>query len=92
MASRRRGAGMAPAWAPAAAPPSCRRRLGWSAKGPREGTLEVTDTVSSGGARPPGRRAWVLEFCLVFCTVSGLAQSSLWSLNFALDSICLALP
>lgn len=46
---------MALAWAPAATPSSCRRRLEWRAKGPREGTLEVTDTVSSGGARPP---AW----------------------------------
>lgn len=35
----------------------------------------------------PGRRRWagraasVLEFCLIFCTVSGLGQSSLWSLT-----------
>lgn len=39
------------------------------------------------GGLPAGRRASVLEFCLVFCTVSGLAQSSLWSLDFALDSL-----
>lgn len=52
----------------------------------------MTDTVSSGGARPPGRRAWVLEFRLVFCTVSGLAQSFLWSLTFALGLIASPCP
>lgn len=43
-------------------------------------------------AGPPGRCASVLEFCLVFCTVSALTQSSLWLLNFALDSIVLPCP
>lgn len=31
---------------------------------PLEGTADVTDTVSSGGARPPGLRASVLELCM----------------------------
>lgn len=44
------------------------------------------------GGLPAGRRASVLEFCLVFCTVSGLAQSSLWSLDFALDSLSYLAP
>lgn len=47
--------------------------------------------MSWGGAAR-GRRASVLEFCLVFCTVSGLAQSSLWSRDFALDSLSYLAP
>lgn len=64
------------------APPSCRRRLGWwreRSLGPTGGTGDGTDTVSAVGPARPA--ASVLEFCLVFCTVSGLGQSSLWSLT-----------
>lgn len=38
------------------------------------------DTVSTAG-RPAAGRLPLLEFCLVFCTVSGCGQSSLWSLT-----------
>lgn len=34
----------------------------------------------------------MLEFCLVFCAVSAVTQSSLWSLKFALDSCVLPCP
>lgn len=62
---------------------------GGERQAPQEGRGE--DTVSWGGAAR-GRRASVLEFCLVFCTVSGLAQSSLWSRDFALDSLSYLAP
>lgn len=51
----------------------------------------MTDTVSRWGRRP-GRCVSVLEFCLVFCTVSALTQSSLWLLHFAFELIVLPCP
>lgn len=77
---------MAAGWAPVL--PCSPRRLGWAAgsagMGRRDRYCELTG--------PPGRCASVLEFCLVLCTVSALTQSSLWLLNFALDSMVLPCP
>lgn len=66
------------------APPSCRRRLEWwSARVPRShGQDQRWDGYCEHGGVPrPQPAASVLEFCLVFCTVSGLGQSSLWSIT-----------
>lgn len=65
------------------APPSCRRRLGWWMKGPwvpgRDRRWDDgTDAVSVVG--PPGRLPRYLNS--VLCSaLSGLGQSSLWSLT-----------
>lgn len=89
LASGRRSALSCPPWRDGMCP---RRQLGQSAKGPGEGTGRCDRYCELGRPRPPGRRASVLEFCLVFCTVSGVAQSSLWLLHFTFDSVVLFAP